>query len=62
MVGGIMRNIGISLLAAAALALPAAAKSSAKAEVTCNDGTISYSAHHSGACSSHGGVDQWLNK
>ena len=49
-----MRNIGISLLAAAALALPAAAKSSAKAEVTCDDGTTAKEA--SGACSHHGGV------
>ena len=49
-----MRNIGISLLAAVALALPAAAKSSAKAEVTCNDGTTAKEG--SGACSHHGGV------
>ena len=49
-----MRNIGISLLAAAALALPAAAKSSAKAEVACNDGTTSKAGR--GACSHHGGV------
>ena len=49
-----MRNIGISLLAAAALALPAAAKSSAKAEVTCNDGTTAKGGR--GACSRHGGV------
>jgi len=49
-----MRNIGISLLAAAALALPAAAKAPAKAEVTCNDGTTSKAGR--GACSHHGGV------
>jgi len=49
-----MRNIGTSLLAAAVLALPAAAKSSAKAEVTCNDGTTAKAGR--GACSHHGGV------
>lgn len=26
----------------------------------CNDGTYSFSQHHSGTCSSHGGVAQWL--
>jgi len=25
----------------------------------CKDGTLSYSAHHSGTCSRHGGVAQW---
>jgi len=49
-----MRHIGISLLAALALALPAAAKTAAKAEVTCNDGTTSKAGQ--GACSHHGGV------
>jgi hypothetical protein len=28
----------------------------------CNDGTMSYSKHHSGSCSSHGGVAQFLDK
>src|SRR5271157_4112937 len=28
---------------------------------TCNDGATSYSRHHSGTCSSHGGVGTWLN-
>ena len=51
-----MRNIGISLLAAAALALPAAAKSASKAEVTCADGTTAKAGR--GACSHHGGVAQ----
>ena len=26
---------------------------------TCRDGTTSYSHHHSGTCSGHGGVGQW---
>ena len=49
-----MRNIGISLLAAAALALPATAKTSKKTDVTCNDGTTAKAGR--GACSHHGGV------
>jgi hypothetical protein len=27
----------------------------------CKDGTYSKSKQHSGACSGHGGVDQWLD-
>lgn len=49
-----LRNIGFSLLAAAALALPASAKSKAKADVTCADGSTSKAGR--GACSHHGGV------
>jgi uncharacterized protein DUF3761 len=30
------------------------------ATAKCNDGTYSFSKHHSGTCSSHGGVDEWL--
>jgi hypothetical protein len=48
-----MRNIGIPLALALAVALPAQAKSS-KAEVTCKDGTTSKAGR--GACSHHGGV------
>jgi hypothetical protein len=38
------------------------ASSSAPAGATakCNDGTYSFSQHHSGTCSSHGGVAEWL--
>ena len=36
---------------------PATATPTAK----CRDGSVSYSAHHSGSCSSHGGVAQWLD-
>lgn len=28
----------------------------------CKDGTLSHSKQHSGACSRHGGVAQWLNE
>lgn len=31
----------------------------ATATARCNDGTYSYAAQHSGACSSHGGVAEW---
>jgi hypothetical protein len=36
---------------------PAPATNGATAK--CKDGTLSYSAHHSGTCSHHGGVAQW---
>jgi uncharacterized protein DUF3761 len=31
------------------------------ATAMCRDGDYSYSTHHSGTCSGHGGVRQWLN-
>jgi hypothetical protein len=31
------------------------------ATALCSDGTCSYSAHHQGTCSHHGGVAQWYN-
>jgi hypothetical protein len=49
-----MRPTGMALFAALVLALPAGAKTAAKAEVTCNDGTTSQAGR--GACSHHGGV------
>jgi hypothetical protein len=30
------------------------------ASAQCRDGTFSFSRHHSGTCSRHGGVSQWL--
>jgi hypothetical protein len=30
------------------------------ATAECNDGTYSYSAHHRGTCSHHGGVKRWF--
>lgn len=33
----------------------------AGASAVCGDGTYSFSMHHSGTCSHHGGVSQWLN-
>ena len=32
----------------------------AGATAQCNDGTYSFSLHHSGTCSGHGGVSRWL--
>lgn len=32
------------------------------ATARCQDGTLSHSKQHSGACSRHGGVAQWLNE
>jgi hypothetical protein len=43
---------------------PAAAEGntdSTGATAKCKDGTYSKSTHHSGTCSHHGGVAQWLN-
>src|SRR5690348_17218393 len=31
------------------------------ATAVCRDGTFSYSLHHSGTCSHHGGVARWLD-
>lgn len=39
----------------------AAPKAPGQPTATCKDGSTSYSAHHSGACSHHGGVKQWLD-
>lgn len=58
---------------AAAKAAPAAATKAAPAAASadeskgtpiakCKDGTLSYSKHHSGSCSRHGGVAEWLDK
>jgi hypothetical protein len=42
------------------VALSASAPPGATAR--CRDGTYSYSQHHSGTCSHHGGVAQWLDR
>ncbi len=34
--------------------------SAAGATAECKDGTYSHAAHHSGACSKHGGVARWM--
>jgi hypothetical protein len=40
---------------------PASSVPPAGATAKCKDGTYSKSTHHSGTCSKHGGVDQWLD-
>jgi hypothetical protein len=36
-------------------------KGDGKATATCKDGTQSFAKNHSGACSKHGGVKEWLD-
>ncbi|HEY4458896.1 MAG TPA: DUF3761 domain-containing protein [Pseudonocardiaceae bacterium] len=38
-----------------------AASAPAGATAKCKDGTYSFSTHHSGTCSGHHGVAEWLN-
>jgi hypothetical protein len=40
---------------------PPPVNNTGKPTATCKDGSTSYSVHHSGACSHHGGVKQWLD-
>jgi hypothetical protein len=40
---------------------PSPTSTTGKPTAMCKDGSTSYSAHHSGACSHHGGVKQWLD-
>ena len=52
--------------APSAAATPAASKAEAGpapagATAMCKDGSYSMAKHHQGACSSHGGVDKWLD-
>ena len=55
--------------AAPATTAPATSASAAKASAAgkgpptakCKDGTLSYAQHHTGACSNHGGVAEWLD-
>jgi hypothetical protein len=55
--GGLTALVLVVLFAPAALAGPPAG-----ATARCADGTFSYSLHHSGTCSHHGGVAQWLHQ
>jgi hypothetical protein len=45
---------------AAAPTTAASASDPAGASAKCKDGTYSHSKHHSGTCSKHGGVAEWL--
>ena len=58
-----MKHVFVVVLVGLTVALvPAAASGSAPPGATaqCNDGTYSYSQHHSGTCSHHGGVAVWI--
>src|SRR4051812_9220152 len=59
-----LRVVSASTVALAALAIlsqPALAGAPAGASARCGDGTYSFSQHHSGTCSRHGGVAAWLD-
>ena len=61
---GIRRKILVSLFCvacAAAVAAAATASPPPGATARCRDGTYSFSQHHSGTCSHHGGVAVWLD-
>jgi hypothetical protein len=44
-----------------AQAAPAGNTAAPGATARCKDGTLSHAQHHSGACSQHGGVAEWLD-
>src|SRR4051794_2920632 len=60
-----LRRSAWVLVALGALAFagasPARGDAPPGATARCNDGTYSFSATHSGTCSHHGGVAQWLD-
>jgi hypothetical protein len=61
---GIRRKILATLLGVFCVATAAAAATASQppgATARCRDGTYSFSQHHSGACSHHGGVAVWLD-
>jgi hypothetical protein len=39
---------------------PSKTQAAGQPTARCKDGTMSYSKHHTGSCSHHGGVAQWL--
>lgn len=47
---------------AARRAEKAASEDEVSATARCKDGTFSHAKHHTGACSNHGGVAEWLDK
>ena len=57
-----VRALLAALGASAALGLaPAAVSAPPGATARCRDGTLSWSRHHPGTCSDHGGVASWLD-
>ena len=58
------RGLAVALAVAVALAISAGGSSAAQppgATAKCRDGSYSFSQHHSGTCSHHGGVAVWLS-
>ena len=58
------RHAAAALVASAVLGLAAGGASAGAppgATAVCRDGTYSFSQHHSGTCSHHGGVARWLD-
>src|SRR6266849_3835881 len=53
--------LALALLAAIPVVLPGQGRPPAGARARCRDGTYSFSKHHSGTCSHHGGVGAWLD-
>jgi hypothetical protein len=49
----------IALVVAAVVALLVYDQATRSPTAKCRDGTLSYSAHHQGTCSYHGGVAVW---
>jgi hypothetical protein len=60
----VRQGLVVVLLALTAALVPAAASGGSAppgATARCSDGTYSFSQHHSGTCSHHGGVAAWLD-
>ncbi len=55
-----MHPLAPLLFAALVLAPALACARPAGASARCRDGSFSFSLHHRGTCSHHGGVAQWL--
>jgi hypothetical protein len=51
----------VAVVAAAGFGVATSRASPPGATAQCRDGTYSFSKHHSGTCSSHGGVARWLD-
>jgi hypothetical protein len=51
----------VALALGLAVAITSASSAPPGATARCNDGTYSYSQHHQGTCSHHGGVAEWLD-
>ena len=59
--GGVQKAASTPAAAPAAATVKAGNTDPTGATAKCKDGTYSKSQHHSGTCSSHGGVAEWLD-